>query len=209
MPYGPADERLTGGSAVAPQDGAVPIPAHGRDWPVVRREATSIEPRVPLPGLLSQVLIAFAIDYEIRAEAWRTGNAMSVTALLSLLSPNGVSTDLIPSTRAVRSLLQDGIVSLESDSMVRRKQRFCITPEGVRFQASNLARLDDVERVWRARYGTRRIDILRRAATPVVDSLDPWLPDQLLIVFVGGSGFIDVTQRFNRVRPSRMSTHHS
>ena len=203
MPYGPADERVTGGDAVVAQPGAVPIPAHGRDWPVVQRAISGVEPGTPLSALLAQALIAFAIDYEIRTDAWRTGNSMSVTTLSSLLSPDGVAADLIPTTRAVRSLVQDGLVTVESDSATPGTKRLRLTPDGERFQASNLARLDDVEREWHTADLSSRIEMLRRAATTVVDTLEPGIPDQLLIVFVGGKGFIDITQTSRSARRSR------
>jgi hypothetical protein len=82
-------------------------------------------------------------------------------------------------------------------------KRLRLTPDGERFQASNLARLDDVERDWHTAHVSSGIERLRRAATTVVDALEPGIPDQLLIVFVGGKGFIDITQTLRSARRSR------
>ena len=62
--YGAGDPSVTGGGYVPEDPGPPRIPAHGQDWPVVLREPGSDAGHLPLPALLSQVLAAFAIDYE-------------------------------------------------------------------------------------------------------------------------------------------------
>ncbi|MCY3812260.1 MAG: hypothetical protein OXH15_10740 [Gammaproteobacteria bacterium] len=62
--YGEGDPSVTGGDYHAEQAGPPRIPAHGQEWPVVLRETGSDAGDLPLPALLSQVLAAFAIDYD-------------------------------------------------------------------------------------------------------------------------------------------------
>lgn len=62
--YGEGDPSVTGGDYHPEQAGPPRIPAHGQEWPVVLRETGSDASNLPLPALLSQVLAAFAIDYD-------------------------------------------------------------------------------------------------------------------------------------------------
>ncbi len=62
--YGEGDPSVTGGDYHAEQPGPPRIPAHGQEWPVVLREIGGDPGALPLPALLSQVLAAFAIDYD-------------------------------------------------------------------------------------------------------------------------------------------------
>jgi hypothetical protein len=188
--YGPADERITGGSSVPAKAGPSPIPAHGQDWPVVRRDGMASMSDMPLSALLSQTLVAFSIDYETRSQAWRTGNSMSVAAMLGLLVPDGAPADLIPKTRAwTQGLEASGFVTVERDAMRPTKKRVALTAEGARLQAENTARLDEVERDWRDRYGAERLDALRAALEGIVHGIGVGLPDHLLVIFAPGTGF--------------------
>ena len=184
------DERITGGSSVPAKDGSPPIPAHGRDWPAVRRDGTGIVADLPLPALLSQALVAFSIDYETRSEAWRTGNSMSITAMLGLLAPDGAAVDLIPRTRAwTKGLETSGLVTVQLDATRPAQSRVSLTAEGARLQTENIARLDEVERDWQGRYGAESLHALRAALGEIVRGLSDGLPDHVLVVFAPGTGF--------------------
>jgi len=190
MGYGPADDRITGGNAIAGKVGPPPVPAHGRDWPVVLRGTGDTVADLSLAALCSQALVAFSIEYETKSEAWRTGNSMSTVAMLGSVSPDGVPVELIPRTRAwTGGLEHDGLLNVEADRTIPGTRRARLTAAGERLQAENLARLDQVELGWRDRYGAERVDRLRSSLADIVNGLDDGLPDHLLVVFAPGTGF--------------------
>jgi hypothetical protein len=80
-PYGTVDQRITGGRAVPASDGPPPVPAHGRDWPVVPRDGAASASELPLSALLSQALVAFIIDYEATGVAWSAADGQRVEAV--------------------------------------------------------------------------------------------------------------------------------
>ena len=85
--YGAADSSVTGGDYVPEDPGPPRIPAHGQDWPVVIREPGSVAADLPLPALLSQVLAAFAIDYQREA----VGQLLAVSNFLRFVGDDGVT----------------------------------------------------------------------------------------------------------------------
>ncbi|MYA16803.1 MAG: hypothetical protein F4Z28_08565 [Gammaproteobacteria bacterium] len=85
--YGAGDPSVTGGDYVLEDPGPPRIPAHGQDWPVVIREPGSAARHLPLPALLSQVLAAFAIDYERE----RLGHLSVVSNFLRFVGDEGVT----------------------------------------------------------------------------------------------------------------------
>ena len=196
MPYGPADDRVTGGSSVAAKDGPPRIPAHGRDWPVVVRGDGDTVSDLPTSALLSQTPVAFAIDYEAAAlPDW----GMTTTAMLGLIPPDGVSVNVLPRTRAWPDALETrGLIVIEPDLKGRRR---CVrlTHDGVKARRANETRLADIERAWEARYGARAVSRLRSALRAIEKGLDPSLLDWLLVLFTGGIGF--------RVEPQHSTVH--
>src|SRR5205823_2236705 len=74
--YGAADLSAVGGRFI-PARPQLGLPPHGQDWrPVLRADGDTVS-GVPVTGLLSQALLAFAIHYEARP-AW----ALASTALI-------------------------------------------------------------------------------------------------------------------------------
>lgn len=85
--YGAGDPSVTGGDYVPEDPGPPRIPAHGQDWPVVLREPGSDTRHLPLPALLSQVLAAFAIDYERE----QFGSLPAASNFLRLVGDDGMT----------------------------------------------------------------------------------------------------------------------
>jgi hypothetical protein len=61
--YGSADFSVTGGRFQAGQVGPPRVPAHGQDWVPVRREVGDTVSTLTVTALLSQLLVAFMVDY--------------------------------------------------------------------------------------------------------------------------------------------------
>jgi hypothetical protein len=179
MPYGPADWRVTGGAAVPAEP---PAPAHGTDWPVVLRDGgRSTVAGLPLPALLSQAFVAFAIDYEAGGRG-----SMAARAMLGRIPPHGIAAD-----RPLPSWLErDGYVAREPDPDRPRKQLLRLTAKGAKAAASCDRWMADVEDEWRRIHGDAAVDRLRAALGALAGELDPALPELLLVVFVGGLGFV-------------------
>ncbi len=94
--YGPSDPSITGG-IYTQASAAGDVPPHGQDWPVVLRgEGDTVSP-LPLAALLSQALVAFAIDYECDAHM---GLAQSAN-ILRLIDDDGVALDDLPALAGV------------------------------------------------------------------------------------------------------------
>ena len=98
---------------------------------------------------------------------------------------HGAPTSTVPPS----ALMATGLVTVERDATGPSQRRVRLTVEGARLQAENIARLDEVERDWRARYGAERLDALRSALERIVQGLGDELPDHLLVVFAAGTGF--------------------
>lgn len=185
MPYGPADMSVTGGSAVPADPGPPPVPAHGTDWPVVLRDGgRETVAGLPLAALLSQALVAFAIDCEVSGRG-----AVTARAMIGRVGPDGIEAERIPHSSWLES---NGLVAPEPDPDRPRKKRLRLTSQGAKARAVMDGWMADVEAGWRVTYGDAAVDGLRGALAPLVAELDPRLPDLLFVVFVGGFGFVAV-----------------
>lgn len=183
-PYGPADGSVTGGTP------------HGRDWRPVPRRADGVAVEdLPRSALLSQALVAFAIDFDAasRAEVGDGGVTATTAAMLALITPEGVPLERLPRTRAWPDwFLHHGLAHLEPDPDRPRRKRLRRTANGDALHAANERRRRLVESAWRQRHGDEVVDAVRTALEPLSAPDDSELVDDVIVVFVGGLGFVVV-----------------
>jgi hypothetical protein len=180
VPYGPADGSV---------DGGLGRPGHGADWPVLVRDGESGDAvsSLPLSALLSQIFLAFAMDVEDASNA----SMLSLVAKLALITAHGVPLEILPQGFAWPGDLPTlGLAVVEPDPSRPRKKLIRLTREGVAMRAEMESHVAAVEADWRARYGAPTIDSLRTALAVVVRELDPTVPDYILVMFIGGLGFV-------------------
>jgi DNA-binding MarR family transcriptional regulator len=163
-----------------------------RYLPVVRNEMFAeidgFRPRPPATGappdlsvLLSQVLLAFTLDFERES-------ALSLpicTNALRVLTERGVPVRDLPSLTGVSKealSMAVGILARRScavtgpDPAASRGKLVRLTPGGLAAQGGYLRLLDAVERRWRARYGAGEIGALRRSLQAVTGQRDEGQP---------------------------------
>ena len=127
---------------------------------------------LPLPTLLSKVLLAFAIDFEsesplalaIDANVLRVLGTKSVR-VRDLPQLSGVSKEAI--AMAIGFLGKRGIVIVESDSAEKRTKVARLTAKGVETQRAQRRLIAKVEERWRERFGANKICELREALEPL------------------------------------------
>jgi hypothetical protein len=141
--YGIADERVTG----------------GKDWrPVPRGEGDTVS-GLPLVALVSQALLAFAIDFESLVPVSLT----LVANVLRLVPDDGIAASALPALacltpRAINlhSLERHGWVTMQ-DKAVR------LTAHGHRVRDAYPSLIARIDATWRERHGDAAIDTLRAA----------------------------------------------
>jgi DNA-binding MarR family transcriptional regulator len=185
--YGPADNSMTGGRAVYERPGPPRIPAHGRDWsPVLRHERDTLA-GLPLSALLSQVLVAFAIDYE--REAF---DSMATAAnVLRLMGDEGVPLRQLPPGAAVTGTGKSGLerhgkLVVERDPTNPRRKLARLTVKARRTRDAYAPLIADIERDWQARYGQELIHTLRAALEPIASELGTTLAHFPTVEWIGG-----------------------
>lgn len=187
MGYGMADHSMTGGRHVPEKPGPPRIPAHGQDWSPVLREGGDPLTGLPLSALLSQAVVAFAIDYEREAcEAMATAaNLLRVIGdeglLLRELPPgaSGVGWgDLRPG--------RHGKLVVELDPVNPRTKRVRLTPEARRTRDAYGPLVAEIECRWQGQYGEEVLRTLRAALEPVVSELGSGLAHFPTVVWIGG-----------------------
>lgn len=178
--YGTSDPSAVGGSFVRgqPSDG---IPPHGQDWkPVVRAAAGDTTTGVPLPGLLSQALMAFTIDYEA-TPVWPLA---STTLVVRHLRPTPMPLADLAGDHGItgngRSLLERHGVAVVTGSAVGGPKFVHLTPRGRRIRDRHEPTLAAVEGSWRARYGGDTIEGLRSVLAADPAATDRSLPDHVV-----------------------------
>lgn len=136
MPYGTADPSFTGGPGV--------------DWKPVPREPGSIVTKLPMTALLSQALVAFAIEYESE----RRGPMQWAANILRGVDDDGSRFPPLPSpgTHSVPNLERLGIVGVARDGGVR------LTPTGRAMRDAYEPLCERIEGRWRQRLGSSLID---------------------------------------------------
>ena len=151
--YGAGDPSVTGGDYVPEDPGPPRIPAHGQDWPVVLREPGSDTRHLPLPALLSQVLAAFAIDYERE----RFGSLPAASNFLRLVGDDGMT---LGRARALGGVSGNGKtlherhrdVVVEPGRPRDMSRRVFLTPKGRRVRDAYPHLVMEIEDRWRKQY---------------------------------------------------------
>jgi DNA-binding MarR family transcriptional regulator len=182
--YGPADVSVTGGLYVSP-DAKPPVPPHGQDWPPVLRSHPEVEGEatddqvgsLPLPALLSQTLVALAIEFETR----RLGSLSLAANVVRHLDEAPRRLDDLPPlpdvTGTGRSAAErHGYLVIARDPADRRTRRVRLTPRGQALRAGYGPTLASIEDRWRTAYGPDVVDGLRGSLEAIAGRLDGDLP---------------------------------
>jgi DNA-binding MarR family transcriptional regulator len=207
--YGAADVSMTGAASTHPSHPAEPgpprLPPRGDDWHPVLRTRDDTVSALPLSALLSQALVAFAIDYESHG----FGAILFAADVLPLIDDAGIPRRDAPPAGAIsgdgRSVLErHGIVVVDppgpgpdGDRLVRltargRQQRDAYGP---------LTR--EVEARWADRFGTDAVAALRAALEALDPTRDPTLPHFPIVRFELGLGFTEASHRAHVTRSPR------
>ena len=147
--------------------------------PLVESE-DGITSRLPLSGLLSRVLLAFAIEFEGESDLSLSISANIVRVLdeqivrvrdLPLLT--GVSKEAIRMAMGV--LQKKGIARVETDPAGSRAKVARLTPKGREAQETYYQLANIIEERWQARFGPHTIRSLRASLERLVGGSSPQL----------------------------------
>ena len=175
--YGEGDPSVTGGDYHAEQPGPPRIPAHGQEWPVVLRETGSDAGALPLPALLSQVLAAFAIDYDRE----RLGGLNRISNFLRFVGDDGIPLEQAAALGRVsgngKTLHERHLdVVVEPGRPSDMTRRVYPTPKSRRARDAYPHLVGEIEDGWRDEYG-EAVAALRDVLETISNQLDPELPD--------------------------------
>ena len=175
--YGAGDPSVTGGDYVLEDPGPPRIPGHGLDWPVVIREPGNMAGDLPLPALLSQVLAAFAIDYERE----RLGHLSAVSNFLRLVGNEGVTLDRAQALGGVsgngKTLHERHLdVVVEPGRAHDKGRRVYLTPKSRRMRDAYPHLVREIEEKWSEEYGDAVAE-MRSALDAMNEQFDDDLPD--------------------------------
>lgn len=163
--YGTGDNSITG-AGYRRQDQAEPL--LGEEWSSVPRTSADLS-TCPLTSLLSQVLAAFASDYEFRGHG-----ALQVAArVMQAIPASGLP---LRDAMLIADVNGSGKSTLERHRFVtvapgKGKQRLVhLTIErGIPCRDAYQRLCKEIETDWRKRYGKERVEKLRLALSPFVD----------------------------------------
>ena len=175
--YGAADPSVTGGDFVPEEPGPPRSPAHGQDWPVVLRKPGTDTRHLPLPALLSQVLAAFAIDYEREG----FGSLPAVSNFLRFVGDDGVT---LGRARALGGVSGNGKtlherhrdVVVEPGRPGDMSRRVFLTPKARRLRDAYPRLVMEIEDRWREQYAAA-IPPVRTALMAMNERFGVKLPD--------------------------------
>lgn len=175
--YGDGDPSVTGGDYHAEDPGPPRIPAHGQEWPVVLREAGSDARNLPLPALLSQVLAAFAIDYDRE----RLGGLNRTSTFLRFVGDDGIPLERAQTLGGVsgnsKTLHERHLdVVVEPGRPRDMTRRVYPTPKSRRARDAYPHLVIEIEDRWHAEYGDA-VAALRAVLETMGNQLDAELPD--------------------------------
>lgn len=140
--YGAADASMTGGG--------------GQDWKPVRRTDSGTVAGLPLFALLSQAIVAFAIEYEERSPV-----ALSLsTTIIRRIPAAGRSVRELGDSVGVSALVRHRFLSIRgtSDSGIAT-----LTPRGTAVSEAYDRRVQEVEKTWRDCFGNEAVAAMRRS----------------------------------------------
>jgi len=175
--YGAADPSVTGGNYIPEDPGPPRIPAHGQDWPVVLREPGNDARDLPLVALLSQVLAAFAIDYERE----QFGSLPAVSNFLRFVGDDGVTLGRAQALGGVagngKTLHERHLdVVVEPGRPRDRSRRVFLTPKARRVRDAYPRLVEEIEDRWRKQYAVA-IPPMRTALIAMHERFDADLND--------------------------------
>jgi methyltransferase (TIGR00027 family) len=136
---------------------------------------------LPLPALLSRVVLSFALEYEPEA-----GQSLAAAAtVLRVLGQDGTRLRDLPSLAglskaavrwALGVLTRAGLAAAEPDPAARRGQVARLTPVGQRAQRRYHELTGAIEQRWRERFGDGAVIALRAALEPLATAPDGGYP---------------------------------
>ncbi len=183
---GSADFSVTGGRFRPAQAGPPRLPAHGRDWaPVLRGEGDTVS-MLTLTPLLSQLLMAFMVDY---ADAGGGALVVAEGLVRGFGRRNTVPMDDLPTVLGVNGggksgLERHGLVTAGPDPEDRPIKVAQLSLPGQRARDTYAELVRNVESEWAARFGLSTIAAVRDALESTLPALDPNLPDALIATYV-------------------------
>jgi hypothetical protein len=164
--YGPVDDSMTGGSSRPGKDGPPRVPPHGQDWiPVVRTDVVNVDD-LSLIALLSQVLVAFAIDFEER------GSSLPTTVIWQQIPDDGVIASALPDGCPNPSGWERHGLATIDPSPLKKRSLVTLTARAKAFRDAYVPRTTDVEDAWRLRFGHDLVVRLREGLEALVDEAD-------------------------------------
>ena len=184
--YGSADFSVTGGQFRPAEPGPPRIPAHGQDWaPVVRGDGDTVS-ALSLTPLLSQLLVAFTVDYAASAGAalivadglyrgFGQENAVPMRNLPGILGVNGGGKS---------GLERHGVLSVRPDTGDGRVNVAHLSTIGQRVRDDYPVIVGTIESDWARRYGSSALSTVRDTLERMLPALDPDLPDALIATHV-------------------------
>lgn len=127
-----------------------------------------------LPALLSQVLLAYTLDYEADSAV----SLPMAANLLRVLTVEPVAVGDLPSLAGIsKEAVATSATWLENAGLIVQEARassrgkvMSLTPAGVKAQGAHLARLQAVEQWWKERLGSAMVDELQSALEAVLAS---------------------------------------
>jgi hypothetical protein len=184
--YGSSDFSVTGGWFRSAEPGPPRIPAHGQDWaPVIRGDGDTVS-ALSLAPLLSQLLVAFTVDYTesggaalIVAEGLFRGFGQEDAVLMSSL-PAVLGVD----GGGKSGLERHGVVSVRPATRDEQVNVAHLTTIGQRVRDDYPAIVRKVESDWASRYGSSALSTVRDSLERMLPALDPELPDALIATHV-------------------------
>jgi hypothetical protein len=137
--YGPADASITGGN--------------GADWKPVHRGGGDTVSHLPLPALVSQALVAFAMQYE---ELSPVAFSLS-TSVIRRIPAEGRPLRELGRSPGVSALIRHGFVRAIGSG---GSEIAYLTPRGLEVQCAYEERIHAVETAWRRQFGEDRVTAL-------------------------------------------------
>jgi len=147
--YGAADASITGGK--------------GQDWrPVLRGNGDTVS-ELPLSALVSQALVAFAMNYEEESPI-----ALSLSAtVIRLIPPEGRTLRGLGHSAGISALVRHGFLRVSGNA---GGEIVHMTPKGHAVSCAYHGRIWAVETRWRNAFGDVSITLLRRVLEEAADA---------------------------------------
>jgi DNA-binding MarR family transcriptional regulator len=143
----------------------------------VARDSAAIQ-KLPLPALLSKVLLAFALDFERESEV-----SLAISAnILRLISDEGIRPRDLPQMSGISKeaiamaagfLKRHDYATEEPESPGSRTKLLKLTPNGRNAQSNYHTRLAAIEKHWRRQFGKETIEELRESLEKLTGESTP------------------------------------